>query len=172
MKPSTILMVVGALLALGGIIALLNPVAASLAVTTLVGIFFLVGGVVQAWAVFQDEAGIDRVWNGIVALLTIVAGVWLLANPLEGTISLTLILGILFVIMGVARLALASRFQGSPLRWLLLLSGAASILIGILVFTDFASLATSLLGILLGIQLIAEGGGLLAIGAFIRRSTR
>ncbi|MFC4669043.1 HdeD family acid-resistance protein [Seohaeicola nanhaiensis] len=172
MKASTALLVIGVLLIFGGILALANPLAASIAVTTLVGAMFLASGVLQAWFLFRDPGAQHRLWNGLVALLTIVAGVWLLTNPLEGTVSLTLILGVVFLIMGVMRLLISSRLSGTPFFWLMLLSGLASVAIGLLVFTDFQSAATSLLGILLGIQLLAEGAGLAAIGLFSRRLDR
>ncbi|GHF35739.1 HdeD family acid-resistance protein [Seohaeicola zhoushanensis] len=172
MKASTALLVIGVLLIIGGIFALANPLAASIAVTTLVGAMFLASGVLQAWFLFRDPGAHHRLWNAFVALLTIVAGVWLLANPLAGTVSLTLMLGVVFLIMGIARLLISSRLSGTPFFWLMLLSGAASTLIGVLVFTDFQSAATSLLGILLGIQLLAEGAGLVAIGLFSRRLDR
>ena len=97
MKASTAMLVIGVLLILGGIFALANPLAASIAVTTLVGAMFLVAGILQAWVLFQDIGAEHRLWNGFIALLTIVAGVWLLTNPLAGTVSLTLILGGVFV---------------------------------------------------------------------------
>ena len=41
---------------------------------------FLVAGILQAWVLFQDIGAEHRLWNGFIALLTIVAGVWLLTN--------------------------------------------------------------------------------------------
>ena len=172
MKASTAMLVIGVLLILGGIFALANPLAASIAVTTLVGAMFLVAGILQAWVLFQDSGAEHRLWNGFIALLTIVAGVWLLTNPLAGTVSLTLILGVVFFVMGIVRLMIAMRLTGTPFFWLMFLSGLASALIGVLVFTDFQSAATTLLGILLGVQLLAEGAGLVAIGLFSRRIDR
>ena len=114
MKASTAMLVIGVLLILGGIFALANPLAASIAVTTLVGAMFLVAGILQAWVLFQDSGAEHRLWNGLIALLTIVAGVWLLTNPLAGTVSLTLILGVVFFVMGIVRLMIAMRLTGTP----------------------------------------------------------
>ncbi|QPM91087.1 HdeD family acid-resistance protein [Pseudooceanicola algae] len=170
MKVSTTLIAVAALLLIGGVLALMNPFAASLAVTTMVGIFFLASGIIQAWILFKADAHDLRLWNAFVALLTIVAGVWLLANPLQGTVSLTLILGVVFFVMGIVRLMMATRLAGTPFLWLAVLSGVASVGIGLLVFFDFASAAPTLLGLLLGFQLLAEGLGLLTFGIVIRRN--
>ncbi|MDQ2095888.1 HdeD family acid-resistance protein [Rhodalgimonas zhirmunskyi] len=170
MKASTGLSIVGVLLILGGILALANPLAASLAVTTLVGFFFLLAGVIQAWAAFEGSAPGGRFWNGIWALLGVVAGVWLLANPLEGTVSLALMLGFVFLVTGVMRIALGlSMAGGGATRWMLVLSGVAGIVIGVLVFSDIAQAATQFLGLLLGIELLSQGIALILLGGIGRR---
>ena len=151
------------MVALGGL-ALANPFAASIAVTTFVGFLFLLGGVAQAWLTFRAAGAEHRLSHGVIALLNIVVGVWLLANPLSGTVSLTLVVGALFLIMGVVRLMVGLRLPHSTMRPLLWLSGIASIVIGVLVFSDFQNAATSLLGLLLGVQLLFDGFGLIVFG--------
>ncbi|KEO61021.1 HdeD family acid-resistance protein [Thioclava indica] len=168
MKPATLLIVTGAVVAVFGILALANPFAASLAVTTFVGILFLLGGVAQAWIFFKAFDAGHRLSHGVIALLNIVVGVWLLANPLSGTVSLTLVVGALFLIMGIVRLIMGFKLTQSKLRPILLLTGLASVVIGVLVFSDFQSAATSLLGVLLGVQLLLDGIGLIAFGLSAR----
>lgn len=162
---------IGLLLILGGILALANPLAASIAVEQLVGIVMLVCGAVQLWAVFRDQGQDGRLWNGFTALLGIIAGVFLLANPLQGMVSLTLIVGILFLIGGVVRLLLAFRNKQGNLFWILLLSGVVSAIVGIMVLGNIAAAATALLGIMLGIELLSDGIGLMALG-FLARSAK
>ena len=169
MKTSTILILLGAFFALGGILALANPFAASLAVATLVGVVFLIGGAVQLWFAFRDTAQPHRLWNGFVGLMGVVAGVFLLADPLGGAVSLTLLLAVLFLLTGAARVAGAFALRGSPLFWLLLLSGAASVLLGVLILIWFPEAASSLLGLLLGLELVAEGAALIALGIAARK---
>ena len=138
MKPSAILIVVGVLLILGGAFAFANPLAASLAITTLVGVSFLLAGVLQAWAAFQGDAAMllgGRVLNGLWALMGIIAGVWLLANPLEGVVS-----------------------------------RIAGVVIGVLIFGNIMEAATTLLGLLLAIELFSQGIALLLLGVLGRKS--
>ena len=170
MKTSTILMLLGAFFALGGILALANPFAASLAVATLVGVVFLIGGVMQLWFAFRDADQPHRLWNGFVGLMALIAGIFLLADPLGGLVSLTLLLGISVLLTGIARIIGAFALKGSPLFWLLLISGAASVLLGILIFVWFPAAASSLLGLLLGFELIAEGAALIALGLKARNT--
>lgn len=169
MKPWLTLVLMGVVLIIGGILAIANPLAASIAVTTLVGIFFLLGGILQLWLLFKTGTGFDGALNWIIALITLVVGVWLLANPLEGTISLAIVVGVGFVISGIARIIWATRAgRDTPSYVPLLLSGAASLLVGVVIFSDFQSLATQLLGLLLGIQLVMDGVGFAAVGLVLR----
>ena len=169
MKLPTMFIAFGALMVLGGILALSNPFAASLAVTTLVGIFLLIGGIGQLWAAFSSPDDAHRMLHGFLGLMALILGVMLTADPVAGTLSLTLLVGFLFLLNGAGRLGIAFRMQQSRYFWLLVLSGALSALIGILVFGNVASAATTLLGILLGVQLLAEGATLIALGVIARQ---
>ncbi|SNY41780.1 Uncharacterized membrane protein HdeD, DUF308 family [Pseudooceanicola antarcticus] len=168
MRLSTAFLVIGLLLAIFGVLALNNPFAASLAATTLVGVVFLGSGVVQAWVLFQAGRHKGRFSNGAVAFLTMVAGIWLLANPTAGTISLTLMLGAVFLVVGVVRVLMSVSLRGLPYFWLVLLSGLVSAMIGGVVLLDSAAAVGAVLGMLLGLQLLAEGLGLMAFGLLTR----
>lgn len=169
MKPSALLILLGIVLVIFGVLALANPLAASIAVTTLVGIAFLLGGVIQLWLAFSDETNPHRVWTGVIGVISLLAGVSLLANPLEGVISLTLLLGVLFLVTGIVRLVMALRLRETPFFWLLLLSGAASVLLGALIFITFPEAASTLLGILVGFEVLFEGGALIGLGLAARK---
>lgn len=169
MRSSTVLMLLGAFFVIGGALALANPLAASLAVTTFAGVIFLIGGALQLWYAFRESDQPHRLWNGFIGVMGVVAGVFLLADPLRGMVSLTLLLGILFLLTGGARLAGAFAVRGQPLFWMLLVSGAASVLLGALILFTFPATASTLLGILLGIELIVEGVALFALGITARK---
>ena len=168
MKSWIVLLVLGIFMILGGIFALLNPFAASLAVTTMVGAVFLIGGALQLWSVFSDASQPHRLWNGFIGVLGLLAGVSLLANPLAGMVSLVTLLGITFILTGLARLAMAFALRATPAFWIILISGAASVLLGVLVFVYFPEAASTLLGYLLGFELVSEGAGLIALGVAYR----
>ena len=169
MKLPLVFIILGAFMVIGGLLALANPFAASIAVTTLVGIFFLVAGIGQLWIAWSTPEDDHRLWHGALGLLTLVIGVMLLANPVAGTLSLTLIVGLLFVMSGGARLGIAFRMRDSRYFWLLLVSGALSALIGLLILGNIATAATTILGLLLGIQLLFEGAALIALGLISRQ---
>ncbi|MBT9386352.1 DUF308 domain-containing protein [Pseudooceanicola sp. CBS1P-1] len=167
MKLSTAMIAVSVLLALGGVLALISPLLATLAATSVVGVFFLFAGALQAWVLFQNR--FEDVAAALMALLCIVAGVWVLADPLRGATSLGMILGALFFVMGAVRVLMALQVKGSRARWLLMLSGTVTGLMGVLTIFDVGGLASQLLGILLGFTLLFEGAGLFAFGMALNR---
>ena len=164
MRHSTLFILLGLIALLGGVLALLNPLAASLAVTTLVGIFFLIGGAGQLWLAFSRPGMPSRGWTGFIGALALVGGISLIADPFGGLVTLTVLLGVLLILSGIGRLLMAMALRKTPFFWFLLIGGAASVLIGGLIFGNIAEAATVLLGLLLGLQLILDGVALLALG--------
>ena len=96
-------------------------------------------------------------------ILTLIVGIWLIVEPHNGTLTLTLVLGIYFLFMGLTRTTLAFIARGEPNAGLLGLSGVTSLLIGILILVEFPSSADWAIGLLVGIDLIFAGWTLTSI---------
>lgn len=165
MSPQRSMLIAGIVLIVGGILALLAPFAVSIAITVIVGISFLVGGLFNAWAALSFSEG--RFANGVFAVLGLFLGISFLVNPLGGLISLTVLVGLLFLLSGLVRLWLAWARRDEPAFWLLLVSGAVSVLLGGIILSDVGG-ATAFLGILLGIELLFAGIGLVTLSRMSR----
>ncbi len=170
MKGATALILAGGLALLGGFAALIFPLPASLAVAVLVGWMFLLSGVFGLWAGFSDPAMPGRVWLMLFGLLQLVVGVWILANPLAGLVSLTIVIGALFAVSGAGRIALAFTFAGTRLFWTLLLTGVISAGLGLYILFNVPESSPVLLGTLLAIELLLLGGGLLSLGIALKKT--
>lgn len=168
MKGSTISLIAGGLALVGGIVALVFPLPAGLAITTFAGAAFLVSGAFGLFAAFSDRALPRRGWVAALSALQLLLGVMILANPLAGLFSLTLIAGALFLVSGVGRLALAWTLRGTAPFWLLLLTGLLSTGLGL--YTLFFPLDASLvlLGTLLAVELLSVGVALISLGLALR----
>jgi uncharacterized membrane protein HdeD (DUF308 family) len=57
MSPSRSMMTAGIVLIVGGVLALLAPYAVSIAITLIVGVSFLLGGLLNAWAALSFADG-------------------------------------------------------------------------------------------------------------------
>jgi Short repeat of unknown function (DUF308) len=90
-------LVEGILLALLGLAAIIIPPLASLAVTIFLGWMFLVSGIAGLALTFWARQMPGFWWSLISAVLAIGAGIILLARPVQGTLTLTIVVGAYFV---------------------------------------------------------------------------
>ena len=95
-----------------------------------------------------------------------------MVEPHNAALSLTLVLGIYFLLMGLTRIAVAFSARGQQGAGLVGLSGIAGLLIGILVLAEFPSSADWAIGLLVGIDLIFAGWTLTRVALVGRDSPR
>ncbi len=157
------LMFVGVAAIVLGCIAILVPAVASVGTAIFIGWLLLFVGVVMVAGAFSAHSVGTLVLRLIWAILTVIVGLWLIVEPHNGTLTLTLVLGIYFLFMGLTRTAIAFIARGQPNAGLLGLSGIAGLLIGILILAEFPSSADWAIGLLVGIDLIFAGWTLTSI---------
>lgn len=158
----------GVLSVVGGILAMFNPFAASVTAEQLVAWFFLIGGILQVIAIFQVSGWGARLWNIFLAVIYIWMGITLLANPLQGVLTLTFVAAILFMASGIAKIFYA--FSMSQYRWLMILSGVVSIILAIMIFTNYPGSAVVSLGILLAVELLTTGVSLMTFSLALKNN--
>src|SRR5580704_6491358 len=83
----------GILLVILGLAAIIVPPLASLAVTIFLGWLFLISGIAGLALTFWSRQLPGFWWSLISALLAIAAGVVLLTRPVQGTLTLTIVVG-------------------------------------------------------------------------------
>lgn len=167
MKNWMIWSIAGILSVIAGLVALTNPLAATVAAEQIAGWAFLVIGLVAGYVAYQEDSSKDRIWGLLTAIGIALVGVALFYNPLAGILSLTLLVGLLFLVTGVSKLLLAFADRNHSEFWAILASGGLSIVLAIMVFANFPQSAASILGIVLGVELISNGISLVAMS--IRR---
>src|SRR5271163_1057671 len=121
----------GILLAILGLAAMIVPPLASLAVTIFLGWMFLISGVAGLIVTFWARQMPGFWWSLISAVLGIGAGIILLARPIQGVLTLTIVVGAYFLAEGVTTImyALEHRRELSA-RWSwMLFAGLLDILI-------------------------------------------
>jgi uncharacterized membrane protein HdeD (DUF308 family) len=165
-------LLIGIITILGGVFALFNPFAATLAATTLAAWVFIIAGALQLVGVFQTEGWGARIWGLILALAFIWLGISILGNPLAGMMSLTIVAGIMFIATGIAKIIFAFRIRGSGYFIWAILSGIVSLILGFMVFTNFPYSAAVVLGVLLAVELISSGITLVTFALLLKNSPR
>jgi uncharacterized membrane protein HdeD (DUF308 family) len=159
-----------ALLVLGAI-AILIPPLATLAVTILFGWLFLVSGIIGLITTFWMRNAPGFWWALVSAALAILAGGWLLAQPIAGALSLTLILIAFFMIEGIASIffALDHRRELSGQWGWMLASGVVDLVLAAMLLMGLPSTAVWALGLLVGINMVFGGIALIAMALHARK---
>lgn len=166
------LMLVGVLAIFIGCVAILVPAVASVGTAIFIGwVLLIVGGAMIAGAFSAHSIG-TLVLRLLWALLTVIVGLWLIVEPDNGTLTLTVVLGIYFLFMGLTRTTIAIIARGRPNAGLLGLSGVAGLLIGILILAELPSSADWAIGLLVGIDLIFIGWTLTSVALLGRDLSR
>lgn len=108
-----VLMGVGIAAIVVGCIAILVPAVAAVGTAIFIGWILLVVGGFMIAAAFSAHSVGSVVWRLLWAILTVIVGVWLIVEPHNGTLTLTLVLGIYFLLMGITRITVAFLGRGS-----------------------------------------------------------
>jgi uncharacterized membrane protein HdeD (DUF308 family) len=162
----------GVLLVVLGLAAIIVPPLASLAVTIFLGWMFLVAGVAGLALTFWARQMPGFWWSLISAVLAVAAGIILLARPVQGTLTLTIVVGAYFLAEGVATImyALEHRRELSQ-RWSwLLVAGLMDILIAAIIIAGLPGSALWAVGLLVGINLLVGGATLIGMALAARPS--
>ena len=163
-------LVMGVVMILGGVIALLDPFIATLTALAIASAAFFIVGAMQLWLAFRSEDGSSgaRAIVAILGVLMIVFAFSLMFQPFAGLISLTMLVAAFFLAAGLVRIWLAFRMRHRR-RWgWLLASGLLSAFLGVLIFLGLPGAALSVLGLLLGIELLFSGSALVALALAAR----
>lgn len=169
MKHWLLWLVAGIISLIGGLVALANPLAATLTAELLAGYMFILVGVFTLVSAFGDQGWGGRILTILLGLLILFLGVNLVAHPLAGMISLTILTGVTMLVMGLFRLLIAFSEQAKGLRGVLVVSGLLSLVLGGMIFANWPQSAAVVLGLFLAIELISNGVSLIVL-SLVRKS--
>lgn len=160
MNPKTLRRIAAVLLFLAGVTSIALPFISATALTLSIGVIAAVAGVTQLLRLGQAEDTKGKVFRGLSGLFYVVAGIWVVAYPVESEISLTLFVGLLLIFEGVMELASAAASQAEA-RGLVLADGLVTALLGGLLVAEWPSDSLWAVGTLFGISLFFTGFRLL-----------
>ena len=161
----------GAIILVLGIIAIIWPQVSTLAVDIYVGWIFLLSGVVGLVAMFFTPTVPAFLWSLLTSALSLFCGVLLLWHPVEGAVSLTLVLIAFFIAEGVFQIAAAISYRDAfPGSWgWMAMSGVADLLLGALIISGWPGSAAWALGLIVGLNLITSGLAIIMVAVAAER---
>ncbi|MCX6972079.1 MAG: HdeD family acid-resistance protein [Verrucomicrobia bacterium] len=147
-----------------GFSAIGSPLVFSLVIAQFLGVVALVSGVIAlGLAIFGKHKG-HRVMEALTGIIRIAAGIVLLNCLATSVMMITLIFAFFLIIEGVFVSATAFMMRNTPGWVWMLISGLASLILGVMVYNRWPSDSAAVLGFFFGISLLFNGSSLLALG--------
>jgi len=167
-------LVQGIIMVVLGVLAIIWPQISTLAVDLYVGWMFLLSGLTGLIAMFVASSVAAFLWSLLTAALSLFVGVLLLWHPVEGAVSLTLVLISFFIAEGIFQVAAAIRHREAfPDSWgWLLMSGIADLVLAAMLIWGWPSTAIWALGLIAGLNLITSGLAIVMVAAAARSAVR
>jgi uncharacterized membrane protein HdeD (DUF308 family) len=158
-------LVEGIILVILGMAAIIVPPVATFAFAIVIGWLFLISGIVGLVTTFYMRGAPGFWWSLLSAVIAILAGGVLLAQPVTGVLSLTFVLIAFFVIEGIVTImyAIDHRTQLSG-RWgWMLASGVVDLILAGIIFAGLPGTAAWALGLLVGINMVFGGTAMIGM---------
>ena len=146
-----------------GLLAVLFPLIASIAVKVMVGWLLLLTGAGLLYHAFHARQWRSALLSGLIGVLHLAAGVYLAFFPMTGLIGLTALMAVLFLIQGGVEVAIALQHREMPSWSWLMLSGVASGILGLLLLAGLPGTAAWALGLMLGLNFLTSGVSFLSL---------
>jgi len=167
----TAFLVQGIVLIVLGLLAVALPVVSTLAIEILVGWLFVIGGALRVTGLVRAKHLPGYGWSLAAAVVAVVLGLVLVAAPIQGILSLTMVLMVLFIAEGVSAIASAFGLREHAQSWgWLLISGVVDLALVFLLWQGWPGTAAWAIGLLTGVNLFFLGLSLLTLSLGAHRA--
>jgi uncharacterized membrane protein HdeD (DUF308 family) len=170
-RASTLSIFWGVLLIGLGMLAVASPMVAAVAVNVLIAWLIVFAGVVHLVVAFHTREAGSIIWRLLVGLAYMCFGGYLIARPVAGVASLTLLLASLFLLEGIFNIVLFFRAPSTLRSSWMLLDGIVTLLLGLLIYLQWPSSSAWAIGTLVGVSLIFSGVTRVMVSLAVRRAT-
>jgi uncharacterized membrane protein HdeD (DUF308 family) len=159
----------GILLIVLGLLAIAVPLLAGVAVEAMFAWLLILGGVAHLALAWHVRGAGAHVWEALVGVAYIVAGIFLLIHPLAGLVALAVILGGYLLVKGFFEVMMVFRLRGVPGSGWLLVDAVVSLALAAMIWWHLPSAAEWVVGTLLGVAIVFSGVSRLALAMAARR---
>jgi uncharacterized membrane protein HdeD (DUF308 family) len=154
-----------------GILAIILPLTISFGIALIIGSLILAAGIGHLFYAFQTRSVDGFLWQILLSTLYVIAAICLLANPLLSVLSLSLFLAIFLLLEGIVEFALYFRVRRFRHSVWLLLDGIGTLILGILMVSQWPPASPEIIGVLIGISLMLSAVSRLIFTMAIRALT-
>jgi uncharacterized membrane protein HdeD (DUF308 family) len=160
----------GCALILVGILAIIAPLLAGVALEAIIAWLLIFGGISHLFLAWHVRGAGAHIWEILIGLAYLLAGGYLFFHPLAGLIGLTAILGAYLLLKGIFELIAGITLRSVPGGGWLLLDGAINLILGIIIWRQFPFAASWIIGTLIGLTILFSGISRLALAMAARRT--
>ena len=162
----------GILMIVLGFLAMASPMMVGFSIAMLIGIIMIAAGIMRIIWAFQADSFGQGVLKFAVGALTVLFGVMLLARPLFAVGTLTVFLAIYFIVDGIFEVIGAFEVKPDSGWGWVLFGGVISLMLGIMIWSEFPLSGVWAVGTLVGIKLLFSGTTLIALGSGARNAAK
>jgi uncharacterized membrane protein HdeD (DUF308 family) len=145
------------LMIVAGILAIVVPPAAGIAVAILVAWLLVFSGVAHLVFAWYTRTTGGFIWELLVGVLYIIVGGYLLLHPVAGLATLTLALAIYLFAEGVLEFILSFRLRPMHGWGWLLFDGVITLILAVMIWRTWPSSTGWVIGTLVGISMLFSG---------------
>jgi uncharacterized membrane protein HdeD (DUF308 family) len=159
------------LMIVAGILAIVSPLAASIAVDVLVAWLLVFSGCVHLVFAWYTRTTGGFLWELLLGILYIFIGAYVLAHPVLGLVSLTLALAIYLLLEAILEFVLGFKLRPLPGSGWLLFDGIITLILAVMIWRTWPSSSAWIIGLLVGISMLFSGTSRLMISLAARSVT-
>ena len=171
-QASTVSVLWGVLLIVFGMVAIGSPFLAAVAVNVVVAWLIVLAGVVHLVLGFRAHGAGSMIWKILVGIAYVCFGGYLIARPVVGVASLTLLLATLFLVEGVLDIVLFFKMRPMQGAGWVLLDGIVTLLLGGMIYVQWPSSSAWAIGTLVGISMIFSGVARVMMSLAVRKAAQ
>lgn len=163
--PSRIGTVLGIATIVFGILAMMMPMISGITVAAIVAVLLIAGGIARTIFAFKAGSFGRGLMMFLFGGLSILCGAVMLARPLIGLASLTMVLVAYFLVDGIFEIIAGFKLKGVRGWFWFVIGGIASLVLAYMIWKQWPASGQWAIGLLVGIRLIFAGWEMIAIGA-------
>jgi uncharacterized membrane protein HdeD (DUF308 family) len=152
-----------------GIVVLVYPQQSGMTVAFILGLLLLIGGLLRLAFAWLSVSWGDTFLRFLFGLLAVLAGGYMMVQPAIGLQALTIVVIIYLIADGISEIIFALRVPPATGGTLILLSGAVTLLLGVLLWLGWPWSGEKAIGLMIGLKLLLDGVALVGIGMTARR---
>lgn len=135
------------------------------------GIFVIVGGILLLIDAFKAEGWKAKLWEILIAVAYILAGIIMVANPGKSAVWFTLFIGAFLLVSGIFRIIVGFQVRNEVKGWgWTVFGGVLSIILSFMIFAQWPYSGLWVIGLFIAIEMIMQGTSMISIAMAAKAS--